>query len=125
MKKRIGVAMLSALVLTLVIAGVAGAVGPVPPNGGNSYQPQPYYNHGYSPNTGQPGYAFPGNGTGTNRGTPAYAFPGNGTGTNRGTPAYTLSGNGNGVCSRFGGGYGFPCRQSVTPYSGGWTYWGY
>jgi hypothetical protein len=152
MKKRMVVAMVSALALTLVIAGVAGAAGPVPYNGGHSYQPQLYYNYGYAPNTGQPAYAYPG--LGTNRGTPAYTYPGNGNNTNRGTPAYTYPGNGNntnrgmpayaysgngtnhstpaytytgntsGVCNRFGGGYGYPCRESVTQGSGGWSYWG-
>jgi hypothetical protein len=125
MKKRIGVAVLSALALTLVIAGVAGAQGPVPYYGGYGYQTQPYYPNGYFTNPGAPAYAFPGNRDGTNHGAPAYVLPGNRNGTNFGAPAYAFPGNANGVCNRFGGGYGFPCHQFVTPYSGGWSYWGH
>jgi len=108
--KTIGVAVLLALTLTLVIAGVAGAQSPVPYYGGYGYQPQPYYLDGYFTCPGGFAYPFPGNGNGADNRFGGGYFP-----------PYRRFGGGYiyGPYLRFGGGYG------VTPYSSGWSYWGY
>ena len=103
-----GIALMLAILLTLAMAGVAGAQGPAPYYG---YTPQTYYLNGLAP--GQSGgYAYP--------------FPGNNSGANLRFgggyyPPYQRFGGGYvyGPYQRFGGGYG------VTPYASGWSYNGY
>ncbi len=110
--KAVGIGLILAILMTLVVVGVAGAQAPY--YGGGTYygyQPQTYYLNNFS--FGYPGgfaYPFPGNSSGAyNRFGGGYFPP-----LRRFGGGYVY-----GPYLRFGGGYG------VTPYTYGGTYNGY